>query len=91
MLFPYGKIEKLLRPDLLIGDIIRNVSISNQYASLIKAFKLCGFDEEIGPPTLIVCPYDWRKDMRADWIRLITAIRPGWQPSVRPCVACPFR
>nr|WP_225580963.1 hypothetical protein [Acidovorax sp. ACV02] len=67
--------EKLLRPDLLIGDIIRKVSISNQYASLIKAFKLCGFDEEAGPPTLIVCPYDWRKDNRLAADRLADCVK----------------
>lgn len=75
MLFPYGKMEKLLRPDLRIGDIIRKVSISNQYASLIKAFKLCGFDEETGPPSLVVCPYDWRKDNRLAADRLAECVK----------------
>ncbi len=75
MLFPYRKMEKLLRPDLRIGDIIRKVSISNQYASLIEAFKLCGFDEETGPPTLVVCPYDWRKDNRLAADRLAECVR----------------
>ncbi|WP_407792313.1 lipase/acyltransferase domain-containing protein [Pigmentiphaga litoralis] len=75
MFLPYGKMEKLLRPDLLVGDIIRRVSVSNQYASLIKAFKLCGYDEETGPPTLIVCPYDWRKDNRLAADRLAECVK----------------
>ncbi|MGE8450066.1 MAG: lipase/acyltransferase domain-containing protein [Pseudomonadales bacterium] len=75
MLFPYGKMEQLLRPDLRVGDIIRRVSISNQYASLIKAFKLCGFDEETPQPTLIVCPYDWRKDNRLAADRLAECVK----------------
>ncbi|MBK7897900.1 MAG: hypothetical protein KA603_05755 [Azonexus sp.] len=64
LLFPYQKMGQLLNPNLRVGDIIRSVSIANQYASLIAAFKQCGFDEKATPATLIVCPYDWRKDNR---------------------------
>ena len=62
LLLPYSKMEQLLKPDLTVGDIIRNVSVSNQYASLIAALQTCGFAENGDKPTLVVCPYDWRKD-----------------------------
>ncbi|MGX9696678.1 lipase/acyltransferase domain-containing protein [Janthinobacterium lividum] len=75
MFFPYKKMEQLLKPDLRVGDIIRSVSISNQYASLIAALKLCKFDEKAAPPTLVVCPYDWRKDNRVAAERLAECVK----------------
>lgn len=64
LLFPYpdSKMKQLLDPGLQVGDIIRHVSVSNQYASLIDALGSCGFTEAGVKPTLMVCPYDWRKD-----------------------------
>lgn len=62
LLLPYKKLTQLLDPNLTVGDIIRNVSISNQYDSLIEALGTCGFVENAAKPTLMVCPYDWRKD-----------------------------
>jgi pimeloyl-ACP methyl ester carboxylesterase len=64
LLFPYAKMESLLKPGLEVRDIIRRVSVSEQYGSLVKALKKCGFDESGDTPTLLVCPYDWRKDNR---------------------------
>lgn len=62
LLLPYTKMAQLLDPKLTVGDIIRNVSISNQYQSLVEALGTCGFKEKAAKPTLVVCPYDWRKD-----------------------------
>lgn len=54
--------EKLLDPNLTVGDIIRKISVSTQYESLVEALTTCGFIENSEAPTLRVCPYDWRKD-----------------------------
>lgn len=62
LLLPYKKMAQLLDPNLTVGDVIRNVSLSNQYDSLIDALGTCGFVENAKKPTLMVCPYDWRKD-----------------------------
>lgn len=62
LLLPYQKMAQLLKDDLQATDVIRNVSISSQYDTLIKALGICGFKEQGQPPTLYVCPYDWRKD-----------------------------
>lgn len=61
LIFPYGKMAELLRPDLRVGDAIRSFSISSQYQDLIDDLTSCGFSEESAPPTLVVFPYDWRK------------------------------
>jgi pimeloyl-ACP methyl ester carboxylesterase len=59
LFLPYGKMAELLRPDLRVGDVIRSFSISSQYADLIDDLTSCGFAEG---STLVVFPYDWRKD-----------------------------
>jgi len=61
LLLPYGKMKQLMLPNLEPTDLIRTVSISNQYLDLIASLNVCGFIEEPKPPTLFVCPYDWRK------------------------------
>ena len=75
LLFPYSKMKDLLDPDLQVGDIIRSVAISNQYDSLVEALKLCGFNEGGKLATLMVCPYDWRKDNRLAAARLADKIK----------------
>jgi hypothetical protein len=62
ILLPYKKMSKLMNPDLIATDIIRKVSISEQYEKLIEDLGKCGFREDDNPKTLYVCPYDWRKD-----------------------------
>lgn len=62
MLFPYRHMDELLKPDLQATDVIRSVSISNQYGDLIYSLNQCGFHEDSDAPTLKVFPYDWRKD-----------------------------
>ena len=59
---PYGKMAELLQEDLVATDVIRDVLISSQYSTLIEDLNTCGFREDDDPPTLIVFPYDWRKD-----------------------------
>lgn len=61
ILFPYKHMDALLKPDLVASDVIRSVSISNQYQHLIDSLAGAGFTE--GPAgNLKVFPYDWRKD-----------------------------
>lgn len=62
LVFPYSHMKELLSPSLVATDVIRNVSISSQYADLIESLEACGFNENIPIPTLRVFPYDWRKD-----------------------------
>ena len=60
LIFPYTKMAELLNPQLTATDVIRNVSISDQYVDLINSLNTCGFVEN--DKTLKVFPYDWRKD-----------------------------
>lgn len=61
MVRPYQNMVGLMNPDLVASDAIRSVSISSQYAHLIEGLSHCGFQEgDAG--TLVVFPYDWRKD-----------------------------
>ncbi|MCS4292214.1 pimeloyl-ACP methyl ester carboxylesterase [Comamonas sp. BIGb0152] len=62
LFLPYQNMEKLLDPNLTVGDIIRRISVSTQYGSLVDALLTCGFTENADAPTLRACPYDWRKD-----------------------------
>lgn len=62
LLFPYRKMPQLCKDNLDPVDVIRSVSISSQYDTLIDALATCGFRENGAAPTLAVCPYDWRKD-----------------------------
>lgn len=59
---PYNKMSKLMDANLVATDLIRNVSISEQYQKLIDDLSKCNFREDDNPKTLYVCPYDWRKD-----------------------------
>lgn len=61
---PYGKMAELLHEDLVATDIIRDVLISSQYSTLIEDLATCAFRETDDPPTLLLFPYDWRKDNR---------------------------
>jgi pimeloyl-ACP methyl ester carboxylesterase len=54
---PHG--DELLSPDLTVGDVIRRVSVSPQYGSLIDTLNGCGFRED--NRTLYPFPYDWRR------------------------------
>jgi phospholipase A1 len=64
LILPYQDMAKLMDPNLQATDVIRRVSFSKQYQSLIDDLEECGFKEDDKPPTLIVCPYDWRKNNR---------------------------
>jgi len=61
---PYSKMKELLDPNLVATDVIRSFSISTQYQALVDDLETCGFQETSTPPTLVICPYDWRKDNR---------------------------
>lgn len=62
LVLPYAHMDDLLDPTTEVGDIIRKVSISTQYANLVDSLAKCGFVEGGAVPTLKVFPYDWRKD-----------------------------
>lgn len=65
LLLPYKKMAELMRDDLEATDLIRRVSVSAQYEKIVADLLACGFGEVGqggGPPTLYLCPYDWRKD-----------------------------
>ncbi|NID05630.1 hypothetical protein HBF26_12085 [Luteibacter jiangsuensis] len=59
---PYAHMAELLDPATEVGDIIRNVSISEQYGALVRSLESWGYVEKGITPTLVVVPYDWRKD-----------------------------
>lgn len=62
LLLPYDKMDDLLDPDLEVREIIGAFSVSKQYDSLLDTLEKCGLTR-VGPrPTLVTCPYDWRKD-----------------------------
>lgn len=75
LLLPYAKMAQLLKPELEVRDIIRHVSVSDQYGSLIRALDKCGFAEGAEKGTLLVCPYDWRKDNRLAAQRLAECVK----------------
>lgn len=60
--FPYSHMTDLLDPTIEVGDIIRSFLVSDQYGSLIKLFESWGYVESGAAPTLVVVPYDWRRD-----------------------------
>ena len=89
LVLPYRKMPELMREDLRATDVIRAFSISEQYGALIRDLATCGFRETDTPPTLFVCPYDWRKDNRlaaailADRIdQAVTLHSPGTEVSL---------
>jgi len=56
----YDRMNALLKPDLEAADVIRKVFVMDQYGGLITALQPAGITEANG--TLVVHPYDWRKD-----------------------------
>jgi len=62
LVLPYKYMNDLMRDELDAFDVIRKVSISEQYAGLVDHLGRCGFRESDLPSTLYVFPYDWRKD-----------------------------
>lgn len=61
--FGYGRVNKLLQDNLVVGDIIREVSCFDVYKPLIDSFKAMGFKESGAGDRLRVFPYDWRLDL----------------------------
>jgi pimeloyl-ACP methyl ester carboxylesterase len=62
LLLPYKRMAQLMKPRLVVKDVIRSYLISNQYGALVSSLNTCGFRENLNPPTLAACPYDWRRD-----------------------------
>ena len=56
----YDRMAALLKPDLIATDVIRKVAVMDQYGSLIAALQRAHLSEADG--TMVVYPYDWRKD-----------------------------
>lgn len=61
--FGYKRTAKLLRPDLVVGDIVRTVLCFGVYRPLIEQLKDIGFAESGPGNRLHVFPYDWRQDL----------------------------
>lgn len=62
--FGYHRIDALLDPKLVVGDIIRKVWCFNVYQPLIDQMTDMGFTEGTsGANRFEVFPYDWRKDL----------------------------
>lgn len=61
--FGYNRKAKLLRPDLIVGDIVRSVLCFGVYRPLIEQLKDIGFRESGAGNRLHVFPYDWRQDL----------------------------
>jgi pimeloyl-ACP methyl ester carboxylesterase len=65
LVLPYNKMAELMRDDLIVTDVIRSFSVSVQYQQIVDDLARCGFRERGQggqPPTLYLCPYDWRRD-----------------------------
>jgi pimeloyl-ACP methyl ester carboxylesterase len=61
--FGYGRKQKLLQEDLVVGDIVREVSCVNVYKPLLDTFMAIGFKENGSGNRLHLFPYDWRRDL----------------------------
>jgi Lecithin:cholesterol acyltransferase len=59
----YKRKQKLLREDLLVGDIVREVSCFDFYKPLVETLAAIGFKENGAGDRLHVWPYDWRRDL----------------------------
>ena len=59
----YRRKAKLLQDNLVVGDIIREVSCFNFYKPLVETLAAMGFKEGGPGKLLIVWPYDWRRDL----------------------------
>lgn len=58
----YKLMDELLDPATEPTDIIHSFSISTQYAAIVADLERCRFRLDDDPPTLVLVPYDWRKD-----------------------------
>lgn len=59
----YQRKAELMRDDLVVGDIIRNVWCAEIYEPLIAQLKDIGYPEAGGAKRLVLFPYDWRRDL----------------------------
>jgi phospholipase A1 len=65
VLLGYKRKAKLLQDNLVVGDIIREVSCFDVYKPLVETFAAIGFKEAGGGDRLHLFPYDWRRDLEA--------------------------
>jgi pimeloyl-ACP methyl ester carboxylesterase len=61
--FGYKRTAKLLQDDLVVGDIVRQVSCFDVYKPLIDTLAAMGFKETGAGDRLDIFPYDWRLDL----------------------------
>lgn len=59
----YKRKDALLRPDLVVGDIVREVSCFDVYKPLIATLSAMGFRETGPGDRLHLFAYDWRLDL----------------------------
>lgn len=61
VIFGYKRLDKLMRDDLVVGDIISRVGPKGVYRSLIDDLHLCGYADQSADRRLLRFPYDWRR------------------------------
>jgi phospholipase A1 len=59
----YRRKQKLLQEDLVVGDIVREVSCFDVYKPLVETFAAIGFKESGSGDRLHLFPHDWRRDL----------------------------
>ena len=75
LVFKYSMMQELMNDRLVATDVIRSYTMfSKQYQTLIDDLRLCGFVESADPPTLLVCPYDWRRANEVSAVELAKRI-----------------
>ncbi|MEM9254173.1 MAG: hypothetical protein AAGA91_01920 [Pseudomonadota bacterium] len=83
VIFGYKRIQKLLRDDLEVGQIIRRVGPKAVYKTLIEDLAVCGYTEHSTTRKLVLFPYDWRRsnadtaDTLADRMDQLVVEHPG--------------
>jgi pimeloyl-ACP methyl ester carboxylesterase len=63
VIFGYNRKDKLLRDDLVVGDIVREVSCFDVYKPMIATLAAIGFKETGSGDRLHIFAYDWRRDL----------------------------
>src|SRR5262245_51005535 len=70
----YKRKQKLLQENLVVGDIVREVSCFDVYDPLLDTFAAMGFKENGSGDRLHLFPYDWRRDLESLADRLATRL-----------------
>ena len=63
VIFGYNRKDKLLQDNLVVGDIVREVSCFDVYKPILETLATIGFKETGGGDRLHIFAYDWRRDL----------------------------